>query len=238
MFRPAVIIVIVIAASFTLVLATPHPISIIYTAGVAGHLFEVDGDGRPCVRNEKGDISEPTPASSQSNRTKWNAAKVKCGGGLAGRKNFFDRFYLSKGTGNDEMQKIRDGQERTLTIDTGNHFYGSREFFYNKASGMANYSKMLGYDAFMLSAKDMHASPKDLDLFSDPSTPFVASNLVRLQRRDGPLKQMLESEKIVPYHIVNITVPGGVQTALQRKYRLNKNMPKISGCAWETASWR
>ena len=31
-----------------------------------------------------------------------------------------------------------------------------------------------------------------------------------------------------------LPVPGGVQIALQRKYRLNKNMRKISGCRWET----
>jgi hypothetical protein len=194
--------------------AAQQPVSILYTADVAGNLFEVDGDARPCVRDRKtGSIIQPSGSvASQLDGEPWNLAN--CGGGLAGRKKFFDAFYRSKSKSGDNS--IIDGRDRTVTLDAGNHFYGSREFFFHNASGMAAYSEPLGYDVFVLSAKDLHASPEDLKGFSDVffpegelsnGPPFVASNLMAVGEKKGVLAQMLVSERIKPYHIVPIKTP-------------------------------
>ena len=154
-------------------LSSSGKVNLLYTSDVSGHLFEVDGDGRTCTRFW-------TNGSLIQNEPQY-APLHACSGGAAGRSHFIDKYYDTNG-----------GHENVLLLDTGNHFYGSREYFHSKASGIADISKNLLYDVMVLSSKDLHAEQEELKEFIDAMTvngvsvPFVASNLI--QNMDAPTK--------------------------------------------------
>ena len=207
-------------------------ISLIYTSNVAGNLFEVDGDARPCARNKtSGRFMESGNYSADSGH--WSLAQ--CGGGLAGRLNFFNEFYKSKADAGT-INAISSGQNNTVTIDTGNHFYGSREFFHLGAKRIAKYSRTLGYDAFVLSADDLHATQNDIKNFlkhvQSPDSldvPFVASNLIvenpsTLPSNASILAKMIDAGEIKPYHIVEV----GSNTATPYQVVIFSLMPQTA----------
>ena len=157
--------------SLVLVLFTHKTVSaikLLYTSDVSGHLFEVDGDGRTCTRYWNN-------GSLASNSGQYQPIH-SCSGGAAGRQHFITSYYAA----NNNHQDV-------VLLDTGNHFYGSREYFYKQnddanAKKIATFAKKLNYDAMSLSSKDLHAEQNEINAFvtemATGNVPFVASNLV------------------------------------------------------------
>ncbi len=177
--------------------ADARALNLLYTADVAGNLFEVDGDARPCVRNvTTGEAVQPATDN----------ALARCAGGAAGRKHFFDEYYADKG-----------GHESVVTLDLGNHFFGSREYFYEKEKGqnkIVEYAKQLRYDAMVVSQKDLNAHPRELRAFGERlhenDVQFVASNLVvdrkppRAGEQHSDLFELVnDTRKIRPYALID-----------------------------------
>ena len=89
-------VLIVLVASITLITASGvtarQPVSILYTADIAGNLFEVDGDARPCVRDARtGSIIQPSGSVSS-----LVCAKVKV-----------KIFEISSGTSNSSTCRMK-----------------------------------------------------------------------------------------------------------------------------------
>ena len=120
--------------SLVLVLFTHKTVSaikLLYTSDVSGHLFEVDGDGRTCTRYWNN-------GSLASNSGQYQPIH-SCSGGAAGRQHFITSYYAA----NNNHQDV-------VLLDTGNHFYGSREYFYKQnndanAKKIATFAKKLNY---------------------------------------------------------------------------------------------
>jgi hypothetical protein len=170
---------------------------LLYTSNVAGHIFEVDGDGRTCTRyHNNGSLIHNT-----GNYQSLHA----CAGGAAGRKWFIDQYYSNQANGADWNDVV--------LLDTGNHFYGSREYFARGAEGVASFAKKLKYDAMALSSKDLHAEQSEIDAFvtsmnaGSLTVPFVASNLILNTEADPLQKKQLyklinDTKHIKKYHVI------------------------------------
>jgi hypothetical protein len=170
-------------------------LKLLYTSEVSGHIFEVDGDGRTCTRFWNNgslitNIGNVDPLHS-------------CAGGAAGRKHFVDKYYAAN-----------NNHGNVIMLDTGNHFYGSREYFVHGASGIAAFSKKLNYDAMALNRKDLNAEQTEIQEFissmnSGGSTvPFIASNLIlnplasKIPSKQRELYSMIKSKKIKSWHVI------------------------------------
>jgi hypothetical protein len=168
---------------------------LLYTSNVAGHIFEVDGDGRTCTRyHNNGSLIHNT-----GNYQSLHA----CAGGAAGRKWFIDQYYSNQANKENDV----------VLLDTGNHFYGSREYFARGAEGVASFAKKLKYDAMALSSKDLHAEQSEIHAFvtsmnaGSLKVPFVASNLILNTEADPLQRKQLyklidEDKHIKKYHVI------------------------------------